>query len=267
MAYKLCPDFPRRLLALGAGALLVAMPRTPTQLGVIAGGGLLGFLLYRNVHATDAARPATLGPERHVAATTALVTFALLLVVLPLLASATHSHELAVVDSFYRAGSLVFGGGHVVLPLLRAELVPHGWLGDDQFLAGYGAAQAMPGPLFSFAAYLGAIMAPGPGSWVHGVVALLAIFLPAWLLIAGTLPFWRRVRSQGWARAGLAGTNAAVVGVLLAALYHPVITESVRGVPDAAVAVLGLVSLQLLKSPSWVVVAACAAAGQWLLPR
>lgn len=267
MAHKLCPDFPRRLLAIAAALLLFALPGAGTQLGAIAGGGLVGHLLYRNAHATVDARPPEPRRERHFAAAMALVTFALLLVLLPLLASATRSRELAVFDGFYRAGALVFGGGHVVLPLLRAELVPRGWLGDDQFLAGYAAAQALPGPLFSFAAYLGAAMAPGPGSWLHGVVALIAIFLPAWLLIAGSLPFWQRIRMQDWARAGLAGTNAAVVGVLLAALYNPVIAESVRGAPDAIIAVLGFVLLEVLKSPSWIVVAACAAAGQWLLPR
>jgi chromate transporter len=147
-----------------------------------------------------------------------LSTFFSLLFFLPVLASVTGNKNVAVFDGFYRAGSLVFGGGHVVLPLLRAEVVPNGWVKDDAFLAGYGAAQAVPGPLFTFAAYLGTMIRPGSKAWLEGVWCLLAIFLPAWLLIAGALPFWHQLRTKTWAQAGLRGANAAVVGVLLAAL-------------------------------------------------
>jgi chromate transporter len=152
-----------------------------------------------------------------------------------------------------------------VLPLLQAEVVPTGWVTNDQFLAGYGAAQALPGPLFTFAAYLGAAMNPGGTSWLNGLWCSLAIFLPGWLLIGGALPFWHRLRAKRWAQAALAGANAAVVGVLLAALYDPVFTESVRGARDAAAALLAFGLLAHWKAPPWLVVAASAAAGQWIL--
>jgi chromate transporter len=177
----------------------------------------------------------------------------------------TDDRLVAELDSFYRSGSLVFGGGHVVLPLLRAEVVPTGWLGDDQFLAGYGAAQALPGPLFAFAAYLGAAMDTGIPGWLNGLWCLLAIFLPAWLLIGGALPFWHRVRAKRSAQAGLAGANAAVVGVLLAALYDPVITEGIRDRADVAAALVAFAVLEHWKARPWLVVIAMAAAGQWAL--
>ena len=265
MGKKLCTDRARISLCIGSAAVLLALPAAVVQLAVIVLGGVCGWLLYRDT-APAAPVPAAEGSVRgHVAALAALVTFALLLFALPTLAAATGSRDLAVFDSFYRSGSLVFGGGHVVLPLLRAEVVPRGWLSDDQFLAGYGAAQAIPGPLFAFSAYLGAAMRPGAGSWLYGLWCLLAIFLPAWLLIGGALPFWHRLRVKRWAQAALAGANAAVVGVLLAALYSPVFTEGVRGPRDVAVALLAFGALEDWKAPPWLVVAACAAAWQWLL--
>lgn len=271
MGKRLCPDRARLSLCLGAAAVLLAAPGAVGQLGVIALGGALGWRLFRDDLAVEAP-PAGAAPRGgRIAAAGALVAFFALLVALPALAAATGWHALAVFDAFYRSGSLVFGGGHVVLPLLRAEMVPRGWLGDAQFLAGYGAAQALPGPLFTFAAYLGAAMPPGArswpeaASWVSGLWCLLAIFLPAWLLIGGALPFWRRLREERWAQAALAGANAAVVGVLLAALYDPVITESVRGPRDVAAALVAFALLEAWKAPPWLVVAASAAAGQWLL--
>jgi chromate transporter len=199
------------------------------------------------------------------AAAAALVVFGALLVLLPALSVATASRPVATFDSFYRSGSLVFGGGHVVLPLLRAEIVPRGWLSDDQFLAGYGAAQAVPGPLFTFSAYLGAAMSPGRHAWLNGLWCLLAIFLPAWLLIGGALPFWHRLRAKQWAQAALAGANASVVGVLLAALYSPVITEGVHDRRDVVAALVAFGLLEHWKAPPWLVVVVMAAAGQWLL--
>jgi chromate transporter len=193
------------------------------------------------------------------------VLFAALLVALPVLRAATGSRALAEFDAFYRSGSLVFGGGHVVLPLLRAEVVPQGWLTDDQFLAGYGAAQALPGPMFAFSAYLGAAMQPGVRGLANGVFCLFALFLPAWLLIGGALPFWHRLRARAWAQAALAGANASVVGVLLAALYSPVFTEGVRGPKDVVAALLAFGLLEQWKAPPWLVVLAMAAAGQWVL--
>jgi chromate transporter len=191
--------------------------------------------------------------------------FLLLLLLLPVLASVTGRKDVAVFDSFYRAGSLVFGGGHVILPLLRAEVVPNGWVADDVFLAGYGAAQALPGPLFTFAGYLGTAIRPGSQAWLGGLWCLLAIFLPGTLLIAGALPFWRRLREKTWTQAALRGANAAVVGVLLAALYNPVWIEGVKGARDAAAAVLAFALLQWWRLPPWLVVLLAAAAGQWVL--
>lgn len=265
MGKKLCTDRARISLCIGSATVLLAVPGAIAQLGVIAFGGLVGWRLYRDTIAVGAMPGRSTGARGHVAAAAALVAFFALLVVLPALASATGSHRLAVFDCFYRSGSLVFGGGHVVLPLLRAEIVPRAWLTDDQFLAGYGAAQALPGPMFAFAAYLGAAMSPGPTSWLNGFWCLLGIFLPAWLLIGGALPFWHRLRAKRWAQAALAGANAAVVGVLLAALYNPVFTESVRGPLDVVAALVAFGLLEQWKAPPWLVVAASAAAGQWLL--
>ena len=174
------------------------------------------------------------------------------------------SQPLALLDAFYRAGALVFGGGHVVLPLLQAEVVPPGWVGHDSFLAGYGAAQAVPGPLFTFAAFLGAAMTTAPSGWAGGLLCLAAIFLPSFLLVAGALPFWERLRRHAPAQAALAGVNAAVVGLLLAALYDPVWTAAIHTPKDFALALIALVALMAWKLPPWGVVLATGVAG-WLL--
>ncbi|HRE84463.1 MAG TPA: chromate efflux transporter, partial [Opitutaceae bacterium] len=225
MGRKLCPDLPRLVWALGAAAVVVILPGAVTQLAVICVGGVLGWTWYRRDFPFN---PATAEPgQKRLWAGGVLISFAALLIALPLAAETTGFSWLAVFDSFYRAGALVFGGGHVVLPLLRAEVVTPGWIADDVFLAGYGAAQAVPGPLFTFAAYLGTIIKGGEHAWLGGVGALVALFLPAWMLIGGALPFWHVLRSKGWAQAALRGANAAVVGVLLAALYHPVWSEGV----------------------------------------
>ncbi len=151
------------------------------------------------------------------------------------------------------------------IPLLRAEVVPNGWVTDDTFLAGYGAAQALPGPLFTFAGYLGTAIHAGPNAWASGLWCLFAIFLPAWLLIAGALPFWHQLRAKTWTRAALQGANAAIVGVLLAALYNPVWTEGVKDARDAATAMLAFELLQWWRVPPWLIVLLAAAAGQWVL--
>jgi chromate transporter len=170
----------------------------------------------------------------------ALALFFTLLVGLPLMVVATGSTLWAVIDGFYRAGALVFGGGHVVLPLLQATVVPQGWVGNAEFLAGYGAAQAVPGPLFTFAAYLGAVMQGPLTGWVGGVVCLLMIFLPAWLLVMGAMPFWDTLRQQVAIRNAMAGVNAGVVGILLSALYDPVWTSAIHGTVDLVLALLML---------------------------
>ncbi len=267
MGKKLCLDRARVAICFGSAAVVLTIPGAVAQLSVIATSALAGWWLYRRNPSTPSAQSsAEIGVRPHVAAVAALVTFVLLLLVLPALTSTTGARSVAVFDSFYRSGALVFGGGHVVLPLLRAEVVPSGWLSDDQFLAGYGAAQALPGPMFAFSAYLGAAMSSGPQAWINGIWCLLALFLPGWLLIAGALPFWQRLRAKATAQAALAGANAAVVGVLLAALYSPVITEGVHGAKDAVAALLAFGLLEHYKAPPWLVVLALAAAGQWVLP-
>ena len=264
MGRSLCPDRARLTIGLGSAAVLLVVPGAVAQIGVIAGGGVVGWWLYRKgIEVVE--RPVAGRWRSHFPAAMVLAIFLLLLVMLPALASVTGQKGIAVFDSLYRAGSLVFGGGHVVLPLLRAEVVPKGWVSDDAFLAGYGAAQAVPGPLFTFAAYLGTVMQQGLGGWRMGLWCLLAILLPAWLLIGGALPFWNQLRAKTWAQAALRGANAAVVGVLLAALYNPVWTEGVRGARDVAAAVVAFGLLQWWKAPPWVIVLLAAGAGEWLL--
>ncbi len=266
MSKTLVTDRARVLLCLASAAVLIALPSALTQLAVIAVGGVFGWARYRTSVAPAGEPEPASDARHHRVALFALALFALFLVLLPVLAATTGAPMVAWFDAFYRAGALVFGGGHVVLPLLRAEVVPAGWLHDDAFLAGYGAAQAVPGPLFTFAAYLGTAMSAGPHAWVGGLVCLLAIFLPAWLLIGGALPFWRSLRRARWAQAALAGANAAVVGVLVAALYHPVITEGVHTRADVVSALVAFAALAHARAPPWLVVLSLAAAGQWLLP-
>ena len=262
MGKKLCPDRNRISIAMASAAVLLLVPGAWAQLGVIAGGAFLGFILYRSGVTTGDVPSRLAGSHR--AAWAALLAYAALLILLPVLAAELDVFAIETFDAFYRSGALVFGGGHVVLPLLRAEVVPRGWLTDDHFLAGYGAAQAMPGPLFSFAAYLGAAM-DGGVRWVNGIWCVVALFLPGWLLIGGALPFWHRLRGLPSAKSMLSGANAAVVGVLLAALYSPVFTESVHGVADVAVVILVYLLLEHWKVASWLLVGGAAAAGQWLL--
>jgi len=259
MARSLCPDGPRRLLMLAAAALLIIWPGTLAQLLAIGLAALIGMVVMRP--AADAPHePLPIAVSRRAGAAW-LALFFVLLAGLPLLVVAVPSQALALIDAFYRAGSLVFGGGHVVLPLLQTSVVPTGWVDNDAFLAGYGATQAVPGPLFTFAAFLGASMQTGPTGWTGGLLALLAIFLPAFLLVAGALPFWESLRARPRVRAALMGVNAAVVGLLLAALWNPVITSGVRHMGDVALALAALLALMRWKWPPWAVVGACAAVG------
>ena len=262
MARSLCPDAPRRALMLATAALLLAWPGTGSQLLAIALAGVLGLLLMRPV--ADAAHEPMSVPVSRRAGAAWLALFFALLLGLPLLAAALPTQTLALIDAFYRAGALVFGGGHVVLPLLQASVVPTGWVSNDVFLAGYGAAQAVPGPLFTFAAFLGASMSAAPTGWLGGLIALLAVFAPSFLLVVGALPFWESLRRQPRVRAALMGINAAVVGLLLAALWNPVITSAVHGVGDALLAGVALAALMKWKWPPWVVVAGCAGVG-WVM--
>jgi chromate transporter len=264
MARGLCPDAPRGTLAVLAAIGVLAWPTALGQIGVIIAGGLAGLAFLRAE--TDEHHVALgIGVSRKLAIA-ALALFFVLLVGLPALAAAHPSHALALVDAFYRAGSLVFGGGHVVLPLLQSEVVPPGWVTNDAFLAGYGAAQAVPGPLFTFAAYLGAVMGPAPNGWLGGAICLVAIFAPSFLLVVGALPFWDALRRYAHMQSSLRGINAAVVGLLLAALYDPVWTSAIRGSADFGLALAAFALLMFLKAPPWLVVLAAALGGWALAP-
>ncbi len=263
MAVKLCPDARRAVLAILAAAAALAWGGAAGQVAVIAAGGLAGWVLYgRGRHAPPAVGPSVRG---HLAAAATLGVFFVLLLGLPPLAEATRWVPVAMFEGFFRSGALVFGGGHVVLPLLHAEVVGRGWVSDDVFLAGYGAAQALPGPLFAFAGYLGAAMGPSPNGWLGGVWCLVAIFLPGLLLVAGATPFWERVRVMPGVQAALRGTNAAVVGLLLAALYNPVWTEGILGAPHFILAAAAFAALTVWNTPPWAVVVLTALAGAAVL--
>jgi chromate transporter len=259
MMRSLVPDRERASVAVAATILVLAFPTAWGQIGAIVLGGLAGVLLLRAVPGGEhAALPLAV---RRTTGAGLLATFFVLLIALPLIASATTSHTVKLFDAFYRAGSLVFGGGHVVLPLLQASVVPPGWISNDAFLAGYGAAQAVPGPLFTFAAYLGAAMSPQPNGWLGGVICLVAVFLPSFLLVIGTLPFWEELRQRPTAQAALLGVNAAVVGLLLAALYRPVWTSAIDNAADFALACAAFLLLFMWRAPPWLVVVLCALAG------
>ncbi|MCI1006966.1 chromate efflux transporter [Herbaspirillum sp. C7C8] len=252
MAQTLCRG-PLRLLIMALAALAAwALQGSLVQLGVIVVAGVAGRLL---LHGPRIARqeqlPVVVSRRTGRAC---LLLFVGLLAGIPLLAALYPAPWLQQINIFYRVGSLVFGGGHVVLPLLQAELVPSGWVNKDVFLAGYGAAQAIPGPLFTLAAYLGVVMSAGPNGLIGGVLCLLAIFAPSFLLVTGLLPFWDEVRRQAAMQAVLAGVNAAVVGLLLAALYRPVWTSAIFSTRDLLIALVAFVGLVRLRMPSWAVV-------------
>lgn len=261
MARTLCPDRARVTLAIGAALLMLTFPSAWGQVGAIVVGALFGWRFLP-------AAPTTAGDANFALSRRfgllSLATFFVLLLALPFVAAASQSHALALVASFYRSGSLVFGGGHVVLPLLQQAVVAPGWIGADRFLAGYGAAQAVPGPLFSFAAYLGAAMDPSPNGWLGAAICLAAIYLPSFLLLIGVLPFWDRLRARSDVRSALQGVNAAVVGLLLAALYTPVWTSAIGSSLDFAIGLVAFLLLAFWRAPPWLVVVLGATAG-WLV--
>jgi chromate transporter len=260
MARALAPDRERASLAIAAALAVLASRTAVTQVLVIVAAGVLGRVLLRAPAPADPRRER--GPIPRGLAIAALALFFALLVALPIARQlGAGGHALAVLDGFYRAGSLVFGGGHVVLPLLQAEVVPPGWVSNEQFIAGYGAAQAVPGPLFTFAAYLGAVMRGWPSGWLGAAWALVAVFLPSFLLVVGALPFWEALRRQPAFQAALRGINAAVVGLLLAALYDPVWTSAIEGPGDFGLAVAAFGLLMFWRWPPWLVVLASALAG------
>lgn len=252
MASRLCPDRIRATFAIIAAVVALVWPTALTQIAIIAVAGLVGWRLLRGEQII-AATPLHVAISRRVAIGAWVIFFGIL-AALPLLKLASASQPLALFDSFYRSGALVFGGGHVVLPLLQAEVVPPGWVSNDQFIAGYGAAQAVPGPLFTFAAYLGAVRGPEPNGWLGAAIALVAIFLPAWLLVVGALPFWNALRGRAHVQGALRGVNAAVVGILLAALYQPVWTSAIAAPLDVALALVAFGLLMFWKLPPWLVV-------------
>src|SRR5499426_1533097 len=259
MMRSLTPDRARATLAVAATALVLAVPTAWGQIGAIIISGLVGLAMFRGAPPAD--HVSLPHPVSRTVGAVALAVFFALLLGLPLLAAAIPSQGLTLFEAFYRAGSLVFGGGHVVLPLLQAAVVPPGWVTNDAFLAGYGAAQAVPGPLFTFAAYLGAVMGPPPNGWLGAAICLVAIFLPSFLLVIGALPFWVELRRRAAAQAALAGVNAAVVGLLLAALYNPVWTAGITSAGDFALAVAAFLLLYMWQTPPWLVVLLSALGG------
>jgi chromate transporter len=259
MARNLCPDRQRAGIALAAVFIVVFFNGSLGQVTAIVMGALAGMVLCRAQADNDAAE--LLLPVSARVGFLAGLIFVVLLVGLPLLAWVTPSAIVAVMDAFYRAGALVFGGGHVVLPLLEAEVVQSGWVGANEFLAGYGAVQAVPGPLFTFASYLGAVMTPLGGSLFGAALALFMIFLPGMLLLLAVLPHWNWFRRWARARALMSGANAAVVGILGAALYQPVWTSAILGPYEFALALTGFLLLSVWKLPAWAVVIVLASGG------
>ncbi len=252
MAKILCPDRERASLAIAATLLTLAVPSAPGQIGAIVAGGIFGRLFLPAAVETGHSTLAL--PVRRVHAAWAAAIFVALLLGLPLLASLSSNHALALFTSFFRSGSLVFGGGHVVLPLLQQAVVPPGWIDNDAFLAGYGAAQAVPGPLFSFAAYLGTAMKTAPNGFFGGLFCLAAIYLPSFLLLIAALPFWDALRRRAVVQSALKGVNAAVVGLLLSALYAPVWTSAIFSPGDFGIGAVAFLLLTWWKTPPWLVV-------------
>lgn len=248
MAKNLAPDLTRKAIVLFGLSVALLWETAYSQIGIILFAAVLGFFIYRSNQ--DSGETTTQFPISKRFGAICLTLFFGLLIALPVLREVTKLEWVAMFDSVYRAGSLVFGGGHVVLPLLESEFVPSGWVSEEAFLAGYGVTQAVPGPLFTFAAYLGAVM----NGWVGGLLATVAIFLPAFLLVFGALPFWNQLRQNNNIKGAFIGVNAAVVGILIAAFYEPIFTTSVFAPVDFAFAAILFSMLQFWKCPPWVVV-------------
>ncbi|WP_312095781.1 chromate efflux transporter [Niallia sp.] len=259
MAKNLTPDLKRKTIALFALVLTLLWQSVFSQVGVIILSAIVGYFLYKQQSLKQNHGDVSFPLSKRVASIS-LVLFFVLLFLLPVIREVYTYPWIAMFDSFYRAGSLVFGGGHVVLPLLEREFVPGGWLSEEAFLAGYGATQAVPGPLFTFAAYIGTVM----NGWGGGLFATFAIFLPAFLLIVGTLPYWNSLRKNPKIQGALMGVNAAVVGILIAAFYHPIWTSSIINASDFALAAILFSMLVYWKLPPWVVVLTGAVGGTLL---
>jgi chromate transporter len=259
MARTLAPDRERASIAVGSALIILLSTSSLAQIAAILLGGVCGLWLCRGAPPTTAGHVAV--PVSRGAGLAALAAFFLLLAGLPVLRALVPSESIALLEAFYRSGALVFGGGHVVLPLLREAFVTPGWVSDDVFLAGYGAAQAVPGPLFTFAAYLGAVVKVSPHGVAGAALGLITIFVPGILILIGTLPFWDRFRKRSEAQAMMRGINAAVLGLLGAALYNPVWTSSVRSPPDFGIALVGFVLLTVWRAPPLAVVIVSALGG------
>jgi chromate transporter len=258
MAGKFCPDRVRLTLAIVAACVVLGYSISWVQVVVIAAGALFGRIFLQEKTGSDKTAFAKQGLHGGWFARSNIALFLILLILLPVLSAWLPYHWLRLADAFYRSGALVFGGGHVVLPLLQSETVARGWLSQTAFMAGYGAAQAMPGPLFTFAAYLGTVIGT---SWFAGLWCLLWIFLPSFLLIFGALPYWTNLRQNSGAQAALRGANAVVVGILLGALYNPVWTVAVDSPRALAIALAAFGLLQIWHWPPWLLVVLCGAAG------
>jgi chromate transporter len=261
MARTMVAEARRASIAFAAAILSIVFPSSITQICLIIMGALAGLALLGPSPKEDQVQPTGFAGINRIAAVSCLAVFGLLLVGLPVLRALTQSQWLAVVDSFYRSGSLVFGGGHVVLPLLQREVVPVGWMTNATFLSGYGAAQAVPGPLFAFAAYLGATLGPTPNGVTGAALALAAIYLPSFLLVIGLLPFYGTLRGRQGVKSALSGVNAAVVGILLAALYTPVWTSAIVNPSDFAIALAAFLLLMVWKVRPWIIVLGGSIAG------
>ena len=262
MARSLAPDRERATIALFSAIVVLVWPGAPGQILVIAIAGLIGWRLLKAPPGEK--RVSLPAGIRRRTAIASLVVFLALLAALPLLRQVVTSQAFVVFDSFFRVGALVFGGGHVVLPLLHEEVVPPGWVTNEEFVAGYGAAQAVPGPLFTFAAYLGAVMHQRPNGIAGAAIALVAIFLPTFFMVVGALPFLSTLRTRPGFQAALRGINAAVVGLLLAALYNPVWTSAIKTSLDLALALVAFLLLALWSVPAWLVVVIAALGGAGL---
>lgn len=265
MGRSLCPDRGRATLAIVAASITYLVSGPAGQIGAILFGGLAGWLGLSPAHRLPHS-PLQFPLTKAIGAA-ALVVFCALLFILPLAANQYGGYPLRLFDSFFRVGALVFGGGHVVLPLLQAQVVPAGWVTNDAFMAGYGAAQAVPGPLFTFAAYLGAVSSQAPNGWLGAGVALTAIFLPSFLLVIGALPYWESLRRHAASQKAMMGVNAAVVGLLLTAFYQPVWTSAIRSPADFVLASAAFLLLMFWKTPPWLVVVLCAVVTGTLWPQ
>ncbi|ABZ92904.1 Chromate transporter [Leptospira biflexa serovar Patoc strain 'Patoc 1 (Ames)'] len=253
MGKKLCPDKERITIAIITSVILLFFSSTLLQISVLVVSGIFGVYFLKS---TEELPHDPIHKGKKSVGFLFLILFFVFLIVLPLLRTISNLMEIQYFDSFYRAGALVFGGGHVVLPLLQAEVVPTGWVSNDLFMAGYGISNAIPGPLFAFSSFLGAVSSASPNGWVGAILCLVAAFLPSFFLVVGALPFWEQMRTNKLIRKAMLGINASVVGILLAALYNPVWTSAVFSAKDFALVILGFLLLEFWKLPSWLVVIA-----------